>query len=280
MKITNYFSDKHSFHYHHSVTPKSENVHMHGPEWHHQFEIIYLVEGEVKYQIGGEEYLARTGDVIFVMPNEIHSLRTNNQMPYDRIVLIFDLEILRKMLAVSEIDLSDAFLTVDCPYRIIPDSLVRKYGIKDILCSIDKYHKEKDCNSLHFFSSVFSLMISLHNLFSDGGHEPILPVSDEPIVRKVIQYIDDHIYEPILLDDIAASLYVSKSTLCHRFAGHMNVSVNRYIAIKKIYHAAELIRGGMSATEASLALGYNHYTTFYHNYKQIIGSPPSTGRRG
>jgi len=252
---------------------------MHGPEWHRQFEVIYLVEGEVKYHIGGEEYLAKAGDVIFVMPNEIHSLQTNNKLNYERIVICFDFDLLKKMLDVGECGISERFLTTPFPHRIIPDNLVTKYGIKDIICSFEKYKENDDYNSLHFFSSVFDLIIGLNKVFSDESRKPVLPVSDEPLVRKVIQYIDDHIREPILLDDIAATLYASKSTLCHKFKTSMSVSINRYIAVKKIYYAAEMIRNGVSATEASIAVGYDHYTTFFHNYKQIIGHSPSDEKK-
>jgi methylphosphotriester-DNA--protein-cysteine methyltransferase len=59
----------------------------------------------------------------------------------------------------------------------------------------------------------------------------------------------------------------------------MKITINRYIAIKKIHYAAELIRTGVSANEAALAAGYNHYTTFYHNYKQIMGYAPMKNER-
>ena len=53
------------------------------------------------------------------------------------------------------------------------------------------------------------------------------------------------------------------------------MTVNRYITVKRIYYAAELIRKGMSAVEAGSAVGYSNYTTFFYNYKQIMGVSPS-----
>lgn len=123
-------------------------------------------------------------------------------------------------------------------------------------------------------SLIFDLIIRLNNSAADTD-EVILPISKDPMIKSVIDYIDAHISKPIKLDDIADNLYISKSTLCHKFSNHMNLTINRYAAIKKIHYADELIRGGMSATEAAMATGYNHYTTFYHNYKQIMGVSPT-----
>jgi AraC-like DNA-binding protein len=100
-------------------------------------------------------------------------------------------------------------------------------------------------------------------------------LSIDKVVQKAVTYINDNIQNPLTLDEICSAIFVSKSSLCHKFAKSMHVTVNHYVTIKKIHHAAKLIRGGMGVIEASAAVGYNQYTTFYHNYKKILGISPS-----
>ena len=266
-----------SFFYHHSVSEKKGKATLYGPESHRQFEVIYLVKGEVKYFIEGEEYLAKPGDLIFVPPNEIHSLQIDGKTSYERIVVLFDFNLIKNMLAVGEVAVDDAVFKAP-PYRIIPAETVKKSGLRGIMYSIAAQDAGKGL-PLRFFSLILSLIAELDKLLADRGNKPILPITKEPMIKRAIEYINDHLTEPISLDDIASELYVSKSTLCHRFSSCMNISINRYIAVKKVYFAADLIRNGMSAQEASLAVGYEHYTTFFYNYKQILGVSPAAHKQ-
>ncbi len=279
MRVKDYKLKHHSFAFAQWLMQPAPKDTLHGPESHRKFEIIYISQGSVRYNIEDEQYLAHAGDVIFVMPNEIHTLVINRSETFERILVYFDFELLRKMFAVADIEIDDTFLSLRKLNRILPDRLVSKYGIKDTIYDIADIDPEDKNACFRFMSLIFDLIIRLNNSAADTG-EVILPISKDPMIKNVIDYIEAHISEPIKLDDIADHLYISKSTLCHKFANHMNLTINRYVAIKKIHYAEELIRSGVSATEAAMAVGYNHYTTFYHNYKQIMGCSPTSNESG
>ena len=253
---------------------------MYGPESHRGFEIIYLVEGEVRYFIEGEEYLARTGDLIFILPNEIHALQRSGAMRYERVVVSFEFNTIKSMLALADLNVAGSLLKMEnTVHRIIPIHLVEKYGIRDIMEDIGVLDSHSPEFSFKFLSCVMALMAALHRLFSNESEEPVFRIASDQVVKNAVDYIGEHITGQITLDEVADALHVSKSTLCHRFREYMNTSVNRYIAAKKIYYAMRLMESGMSATEASSAVGYEHYTTFYHNYKQIIGASPAKDKK-
>lgn len=252
---------------------------VYGPEAHRKFEIIYIVQGEERYNIEGEHYHIQDGDIIFVMPNEIHSMVGNHLKAFERILVYFDFDMLRDMFRVADIELDETFLELHRVNRVIPERLVKKYGIKDVIFDMAAIDPNDRSAGFRLMSKIFELIVRLTNTATDA-EEVVLPVIKDQVVKDVINYIDAHISDRISLDDIANELYVSKSTLCHKFAEHMNISVNRFIATKKIYHAAELIKSGKSAIEAAQAAGYDQYTTFYHNYKQIMGRAPSDDFKG
>lgn len=282
MKISTHYSSKNgSFYFHHTVTePTSDVSAIYGPESHRWFEIIYLIEGEVQYFIEGEQYLARTGDLIFILPNEIHAIQRNSKMKYERVVVSFDFNVIKDMLDLGGFTVDDSFLEMkNAVHRIIPTRLVEKYGLKDILYGIGNLDVADPAVSYRFVSAVLLLVTGLNNLFSKESSEPVFLVATDPVVKKAVDYINNHVTEQITLDEISEALHVSKSTLCHKFSEYMNTSVNRYIAAKKIYYAMRLIKNGMRATEAAESVGYEHYTTFYHNYKQIIGVSPSIDKK-
>ena len=279
--ISNYISNNGDLYFHHTVSPKTQDMPLsYGPESHRGFEMIYLVEGEVRYFIEGEEYLARTGDLIFVLPNEIHALQRNGNMKYERVVVYFELNTIKEMLALGGFCAEQSLLKMkDTVHRIIPIDLVEKYGIKGIMKDIGALDKDYSDFSFKFLSSLMLLIAALDKLFSNESGDPVFGVSSDFMVKNAVDFISEHIGEQITLDRVAEQLHVSKSTLCHRFRSCMNTSVNRYIATKKVYYAMRLMESGMGATEAAAAVGYEHYTTFYHNYRQIIGAPPSSDKK-
>lgn len=279
--ITNYSKPSGDIYFHHTVSEKTQDTPLlYGPESHRGFEIIYLIEGEVRYFIEGEEYLARTGDMIFVLPDEVHALQRSGAMKYERVVVSFEFNTIKEMLALGGFDIDFSFFKRQSSLkRIIPTNLVKKYGLKEIMLEISGLNNASPDFSFKFLASIMSLNAALNKLFANEADEPAFKVASDSIVKGAVDYINEHITEQIALDSIAAALHVSKSTLCHRFRGYMNTSVNRYIATKKVYYALRLMENGMSSTEASEAVGYEHYTTFHHNYKQIMGNTPSSNKR-
>ena len=279
--ISNYSSPNKELYFHHTVSEKTQDTPpLFGPESHRGFEIIYLIEGEVRYFIEGEEYLARTGDLIFILPNEIHALQRSGNQKYERVVVSFEFNTVKEMLALGGFDECAAFLDMkNTVHRIIPIDLVEKYGIRDIMRHIGSLYCHSSEFPFKFLSAIMSLIAALNNLFSNESREPVFRISSDPTVKSAVDFIGEHITEALTLDEIAEAVHVSKSTLCRSFRDSMNTSVNRYIATKKIYYAMRLMESGMSATEASSTVGYEHYTSFYHNYKQIIGVSPSNDKK-
>ena len=240
---------------------------------HRQFEILYLVQGSIKYLIEGEEYLVNKGDVIFVPPHEVHSLETIGEGDYERVVVMFDLEKVYEILSLGGFTLNKEIFSNFRGFRVIPRDLLMDTQIEKIMFEIAK-GKEEKILPMFALSKILELIMELEKVFSQSGGGGF-PTAVDPLVKKAVEYIAQNIESPLSLDQIANALFTSKSSLCHKFAKSMNISVNRYVTVKKIYHSAKLIKQGMGALDAAVAVGYNQYTTFYHNYKKILGAPPS-----
>ena len=272
-EIASYNSIVDNFSFHHSVNDIVNAPYVCKCELHNQFEVFYLIDGEIKYRIEGEEYLVNKGDVLFVSPNEVHSIEVLGGNKYERIVVMFDLEKITQILSVGDMSLDKTIFSNVRGFRVIPRELLDSTDIKNIMFSISEKRDEKYL-PLFVLTKIFSLILELETIFSKDN-EGSFPLSIDKVVQKAVTYINDNIQNPLTLDEICSAIFVSKSSLCHKFAKSMHVTVNHYVTIKKIHHAAKLIRGGMSVIEASAAVGYNQYTTFYHNYKKILGTSPS-----
>lgn len=93
-------------------------------------------------------------------------------------------------------------------------------------------------------------------------------------IHHIIDYINEHLADPLTLDDLASRFYVSKYYLLHTFKAYTNMSVRQYIISKRIIHAQVLLRAGASPGEASRASGFNDYAGFYRAFVKQTGMTP------
>lgn len=276
--IKEYSSPTGAFHFHHALS-RDEKAFLLGPESHRLFEVLYLISGDLEYSIEGEHYAVGEGDIILISPNEIHSLKVGNKTAYERVVVMFDIQALGGILSEERIPLHDLLFNNFQRYRVIKKEIAEDNKLKDLFFAIVNNEEPKEYAQLAFISNLIRLIIALDKLLVEENASFWNATTVNPVIKNIIEYINTHIDEPLRLDEIAKHAFVSKSTVCHKFKEDMNISINRYITVKKIYRAQELIQSGMSAQQASVATGYENYNSFFYNYKKIIGVSPSSGKQ-
>ncbi|MBR1983078.1 MAG: helix-turn-helix transcriptional regulator [Clostridia bacterium] len=276
--IKRYNTLDNSIFFHHTVSGVSENDRIYGPESHAQFEILYLLSDGIEYVIEGEHYNVNRGDAIVVLPHEIHTIIRKGGYNYERLVIVFDVDSLYNLVS-DKSEILELFTEKVKGKRVIPKSVIDASPLKDVFSSImNDVLPDKYCG-FSFASKIFNLAIELDKLLSSTTVELLTPTSVDPLTIQAIKYIEKHLTDELNLSEIAKCLFVSKSTLCHKFKSNMNMTVNQYYTTKKIKLAEELIKNGVTANEACFRVGYTSYLTFYYNYKRIIGQPPSQTKK-
>ena len=261
------------FFYHHTLTEQNGEVYYHGPEVHRQYEVMYLMSGEISYIIEGETYNAAPGDMIFVSPNEIHTLKINGNLTYERAVVLFDMNVMERLISGADVKLSFLSPENSKKLRVINRETVSRFGIWRILSEMIECREPEPYKRLTVVSKLIEFMICLDKIAGDV--KETAPTEIDPLIRKITEYIEKNLEKPISLSDMSRELFVSTSTLSHRFSEYMNMPLNRFIAVKKMHRADELMRDGLSASEVSRLVGYENYTSFFYNYKKIMGRSPS-----
>jgi AraC-like DNA-binding protein len=164
-------------------------------------------------------------------------------------------------------------------FHIIKRALVKEYSLDKILFDILSYDDSDKYKRLLIMSKLIEFIINIDKMVEKNKDNFVRPSSCDNLITAATKYIDEHISEPIRLDTLADELYVSKSTLCHKFSSVMNMTTNNYISLKKMHYATELLREGYSAGDVAAMVGYDNYTSFFYNYKRVIGvSPTVTGK--
>lgn len=253
------------FHYR---EPRPGTVEVH----HHDFyEVYYLLSGQVDYWVDGRIYRLNPGDLLLINPMELHRPMVSPDSLYERIVLWIARDFLEG-LKTGGGDLSRCFQP-DISNRICPSSREQsalKARMGDL---VREFYSREYGSDLSAQGLFLQLMVQLNRLVTKGqSREQTQPLS--PLVQKALQYISDHPADALSLENIAAACYVSKYYLSHAFAKEMGISVYRYVMLRRLLHARQLLLSGEPAGQVSTACGFSDYTSFYRAFKGEYGISP------
>jgi YesN/AraC family two-component response regulator len=99
--------------------------------------------------------------------------------------------------------------------------------------------------------------------------------SGNPLINKILVYLNEHFRENMTIEDISASFYVEKSYLSHLFKNHVGISLWNYVIYKRLNYFNDMICNGVSIEEACACAGFQNYSNFFRLYKKYTNTTPS-----
>lgn len=97
-------------------------------------------------------------------------------------------------------------------------------------------------------------------------------------LEQLEKYIDEHISEPIRIEDLSRVSGYSVSTISHRFRQYYGRSPGEYVNYRKISKAKKLLATGKSVTQAAMELGFGSSDYFSTVFKKFSGQSPAAWR--
>ena len=169
---------------------------------------------------------------------------------------------------VQAMDLTSKLL--HCCLTNMPDSesyLRDKFaGYHDSYCSLyNQNSTEKILKWLELFNHA--ILEFYENQYRNFKNE---------LVQNVMDYVDEHLSEKLILNDVASIFSISPNYLGHLFKKHTSLGFNEYVTKTKISKAKYLLfNSDMKLYEISNLLGYENYFYFSRVFKKVEGYSPS-----
>ena len=107
-----------------------------------------------------------------------------------------------------------------------------------------------------------------------AGRAPEPRENADSVVYRILGYINDHYSDDLTLDFLANEFFISKYHLSHTFTKEVGISLHRYITLRRLLMARQLLSAGMPAGQVSNACGFADYTSFYRAFKAEYGISP------
>jgi AraC-like DNA-binding protein len=258
------------FHYR---EPRPNVVEVH----HHDFyEVYYLLAGEVEFWVDGKIIRMQPGELLLINPMELHRPVINDaNRVYERIVIWINREYLES-LDTEQLKLTSCFDTTQPghPHLIRPPASERPALTARIADLVREFYSKDYGSELCAYGLFLQLMVQLNRManYAEEVHEEQQQLS--PLVQGALLYINEHINQELSLESIAAQFYISKYHLSHAFTREMGISIYRYILMRRLLMARQMLTAGESAGQVCRSCGFADYTSFYRAFKSEYGISP------
>ena len=245
-------------------------------EYHyHEFDKLVLqLGGKVTYHIEGKSYPLQPMDILLVSRNLIHLPVIDPEQTYERMVLWINREFLSRF-SGGETDLAACFsLTAQREFHLFRPRGENRERYRTLMDQIEAAAGGGGFGAgLLSDTFVLQLMIALNRdiLASPAEAEAY---RFDPKMEEVTHYIRDHLEEPLRIEHLARTFFLSRYYLMHRFKEVYGCTVHQYIRQKRLQRAAEEIRRGVPVLKAAEEAGFGDYSVFLRAFRAVYGRSP------
>ena len=222
----------------------------------HEFDkIVILLSGNVDYAVESERYTLSPYSVLTVKHHAIHKAIIDTSVPYERIIIY--LNEARYASLMPEAGLTRCFDR--CMY--LPERAVLEEIISKIESAGDAVIKE---------TYIIQLLAVLNSL---QGTAPE-PQRYDAKTESILTYINEHLDSDLSVDTLSEMAHMSKYHFMRCFKSSTGETVHSYVRQRRLLHASQLIRQGVSASDAAVSSGFDDYSVFYKAFKENFGFSP------
>lgn len=236
-------------------------------ELHNFWEIVTVLEGAVEVVEDDRSYILRDSEMILHAPNEFHRIKSTGGTSPHVIILSFAHEgTLPESLKQGVFSLSEE---ERAEYRALFSPLLYFFDHLEERALNERMRCEASA-ARHRLES-FLLSLSLHsasqkNLNKNTGAEEY---------RHLVKTMNEHIHEPLTLEELASLHHVSISYVKKLFHTYTGEGPMTYFASLRVKEIRRLLNDGYRISEISSMMGFSSPAYLSVFFKKQTGCSPS-----
>lgn len=249
--------------------------------WHYFVELLYMIEGKIIAESDGVSYSAIQGDLILFHSKSIHSIHQEHEPSAKYLVLQFDLYSLNRINTDSirfRSLLAHAKDDKNAPI-VIKKSELKNFPIENIFreCIYDR----TNCSfgyDLIMTSNISRLLTYIIRIWRTHGFDTgkvMIAKKEETEFDQILEYIDSHSNEALLVTDLAKRCNMSYSNFAKLFKQIYGKSCKDYIEFIKICKTQDmLLFTDYDLNYIAQETGFSDCSHFIKTYKKVVGITP------
>ena len=249
--------------------------------WHNEMEIIYIKKGKGTVSIDMHSHYVEAGDIIIVIPGQLHSISQLDKysMEYENIIFSTDMLISK----ISDTLESDFFIPL----------LAGNIAIKNLITADDDIYNElalclnKADNICRTFPKGYKLALKacLYEFFFviyTNSEEISETKSNKNVdrIKTILNYLEANYRHDISIEEIADVCGFSSSHFMKFFKKNMGDSFINYLNDYRLSMAARtLLSSDDNIIDIAADCGYDNLSYFNRIFKKKYGVTPSAYRK-
>ena len=228
-----------------------------GQHLHNSFELIYVYSGQIDITIEDRSFVAKGGEAILVLPNQIHGIKS--LMDSESYLCVFENGMVGEFYqTVKNCDVENHIFTIK-----------DKNLINVLMYAKQNRYKLKAC-----LYDIISDFVEQCGLFFQKKYR-----SNE-VIGKILNFISDHYMEDITIQDVEKEIVYDYHYLSNLLQKGLNTTFRAILNEYRISHACYLlISKENKISNIALECGYDSLCSFNRNFKSITGTTPIEFRR-
>lgn len=251
---------------------------------HHQLEIACVVSGQGAYDIEGQVYAFKQGDVFVFNNIESHVISHNSIEDLELMYVLFE----PRFIWSSQMDTFDSsYLDMFFDRKATFSNKIN--GVSDTSrlikvlmdCMLEEFNGNMIGYELTVKIKLLEMLVSLLRYYHKKDMIAKNTSTNEhlKIVNQVMDYIEDHLDRGIRIGDLAELAQMHPNYFSTVFKSYNGVSPKEYIQSKKIQRAIDYIKfTDKTILDVAMLCGFNNSTSFNKAFKNITGRTPSSYR--
>ena len=229
------------------------------------YELVYITSGTPSFFVDDKTYNLCGGDVFITQPNQMHSTNSVPVTVSEMYWLQFELDPGKPFLHLD----STAVLTLHDKFAHIPSPKISTTGSEIHYLFKNAFQIALEGSNPQLVSQYIALLLYRVVEFSEQTAFRLTPD-----IGFAMNYILDHITEPLTLDEVARQVYLSTSQFKQKFKKQLGISPRQFINSQKIEYAKSLLDEGSSVEAASNALNFSNSSYFTSVFKKFCSYTP------
>ena len=242
--------------------------------WHKEYELLGVLKGSVSMHIQSEDILVKEGEFVLTNPNEIHGI----QNPQRQENLCMILQLRPELFHLSEKDTSEIRF-----YMNDPDDEPEQgfdYFYRQIAAIACETLSEEPHAPFHLRALVYKLAADLldYAIYDVRYRDSVLQ-NDRDTMIRTLEYIDTHMEQEELLDQICHNEGLSRKTLDRCAKSVLGMSMKELLDSLRVEKAKTLLKNTEKNMNYILDVcGFGSEKTFYRKFHAMTGQTPGEFR--
>ena len=252
------------------------------PRSHYFSEILLVRSGTCRVFRGSQVHILQPGELIYISPLILHSIESADDEAVVFDVVKFSATRLREIPSyLSELrDLSFDAAQLSLPIQMTAEEVKAAHLdniIRECIVECDRHQFAWD---LHVRALIYLLITQVARFWinkrasvAEQVSEPHNPILDLPC------YIEEHISEPLRVEDLAARCGLSYPWFAKRFRDYFGISCKQFIEqLREEAVEQYLVYSDMDLGEISKRTGYTDCSHMVKDFRRINGRTPGQFR--